>query len=79
MASAAMETGSSFAISKLTPAIGAELSGVNLSGPLGDQIIDEIRQALLDHKVIFFRDQHLDQEQLLAFSRRFGARNVTCK
>ena len=72
MASAAIETGSSFAITQLTPAIGAELSGINLSDRLDDQTIDDIRQALLDHKVIFFRDQHLDQAQLLAFSRRFG-------
>lgn len=73
MASAAiMETDAGFEITQLTPAIGAELSGISLSEELSDNVIANIRQALLDHKVIFFRDQHLSQEQLLAFASRFG-------
>jgi hypothetical protein len=50
--------------------------GVDLGQPLDDAVIAEIRRALLDHQVIFFRDQHLAPEQHLAFGRRFGMLNV---
>ena len=43
--------------------IGAEIAGVDLAGDLPDDVIAEIRQALLDYKVIFFRDQHLTAAQ----------------
>ncbi len=66
------ETTGSFEIQQLTPAIGAEIGGVSTATELSDAVIAEIRQALLDHKVIFFRDQDLTQEQLLAFAKRFG-------
>lgn len=74
MASAAqiIDNDTGIEISQLTPAIGAELSGVSLSDDLNDSVISGIRQALLDHKVIFFRDQHLSEEQLLRFAGRFG-------
>jgi taurine dioxygenase len=52
--------------------LGAEIRGVHLSAPLGDEVIDEIRQAFLDHLVIFFRDQKLTPLEQLAFARRFG-------
>ena len=52
--------------------IGAELSGLDLRVDLGDDVIAEVRQALLDYKVLFFRDQHLTAEQHVAFARRFG-------
>ncbi|SIN59996.1 taurine dioxygenase [Parasphingorhabdus marina DSM 22363] len=59
-------------IRQMTPGIGAEISGISLADPLDETVISAVRQALLTHKVIFFRDQHLSQEQLLAFARRFG-------
>ena len=68
----AIDSDTAFEINQLTPAIGAELSGISLAEELPDNIIADIRQALLDHKVIFFRDQHLSQEELLAFAKRFG-------
>ena len=52
--------------------IGAEVHGVDVSGDLDDATIGAIRQALLDHCVIFFRDQTLDVAQHKAFTRRFG-------
>lgn len=52
--------------------IGAELRGLDLSTDLRDDVIAEIRQALLDYKVVFFRDQHLTAAQHVAFARRFG-------
>ena len=56
----------------MTPAIGAELSNINLAEPLSDAATAFIRQALLDWKVIFFRDQQLDTEQLMNVARSFG-------
>ena len=53
-------------------AIGAELSGVDLAKPLDDATVAAIRQAWLEHLVIFFRDQDLSPAQFLAFARRFG-------
>lgn len=52
--------------------IGAEISGVDLSGPLEDEVVDAIRSAVLRWKVVFFREQHLDHAGHLAFARRFG-------
>src|SRR3984957_5293415 len=59
-------------IDKLTPIIGAEVGGVDLARPLGNQAIDELHRALAENSVIFFRDQHLSQDQPLAFGRLFG-------
>ena len=43
----------------LSGALGAEITGVDLSRPLGTDAVAEIRQALLDHLVIFFARQEL--------------------
>jgi alpha-ketoglutarate-dependent taurine dioxygenase len=56
----------------LEPAIGAEISGVDLSQPITDSIRDEIKRTLLKYKVVFFRDQELTAEQHAAFAARFG-------
>ena len=53
-------------------ALGAEIGRVDITGPLGDEVVVEIRRALLDHLVIFFRNQALTPQQQLAFARRFG-------
>jgi taurine dioxygenase len=63
-------------IRKSTPSIGAEILGVDLSEPLGNQQFQEIHHALLDRLVIFFRDQALSAEQHKAFGRRFGKLHV---
>jgi taurine dioxygenase len=63
-------------VDKLTPIIGAELGGVDLSKPLPDGQFDEIQRALAENLGIFFRDQHLSKEQHLAFGRRFGELHV---
>ncbi len=49
------------------------ISGVNLIKPLDATTTSAIRQALLDHLVIFFRDQALTNEQFLIFARSMGA------
>lgn len=55
-----------------TPAIGAEISNVDLREPLDARTLAEIHAALLKWRVVFFRDQQLSNEQLLAFGRQFG-------
>src|SRR5260370_1502186 len=52
--------------------LGAEIRGVNVAAALDGAVIAEIRQALLDHLVIFFRDQKLSTREQLAFAGRFG-------
>ncbi|MFO1024820.1 MAG: TauD/TfdA family dioxygenase [Acetobacteraceae bacterium] len=59
-------------ISPIAGALGAEIGGVDVAQDLDDAVIREIRQALLDHGVIFFRDQTLSIDQHKAFTRRFG-------
>jgi taurine dioxygenase len=59
-------------ITKLTPIIGAEIGGVDLSKPLGNRALDEIHRALAENLVVFFRDQHITPDQHVAFGRRFG-------
>jgi taurine dioxygenase len=63
-------------IRKVAGALGAELGGVDLSGPLDSDTIAAIRAALNAHQVIFFRDQTLTPDQQLAFGRRFGPLNI---
>lgn len=52
--------------------IGAEIHGVDLKAPVSDGAIAQIRQALLKWKVVFFRNQHINHAQQVAFTSRFG-------
>ncbi|MEZ5145165.1 MAG: TauD/TfdA family dioxygenase [Acidimicrobiales bacterium] len=61
-----------FAVTPLSPTIGAEIEGVDLGTPLDDATVAELRRALLAHKVLVFRDQDLDTHHQVAFARRFG-------
>ena len=63
-------------IDKLTPIIGAEISGVNLAGQISNRQMDEIHRALAENSVIFFRDQDMTPEQHLAFGRNFGELHI---
>jgi alpha-ketoglutarate-dependent sulfate ester dioxygenase len=54
------------------PTIGAEIGGVDLGRPLSTAARDEIKAAVLQYKVVFFRDQDVDRDQQAAFARRFG-------
>ena len=56
----------------LTPLLGAEVTGIDLQDDLDQPTIRRIRQALLEHKFLVFRDQAVDDEQQIAFSRTFG-------
>jgi len=59
-------------INRIAGALGAEIHGVDLAADLDDGTVHTIRQALLDHLVIFFRDQELPPDRFLAFAKRFG-------
>jgi taurine dioxygenase len=66
-----------FEVRRLSPAIGAELLGVDLADGVDDELAAEVRAALLEHKVVFFRDQHrLDRAGHIAFARKFGALEI---
>jgi len=62
----------SITITKLSDAIGAEIDGVDLSKSVDAETISNIRQALLDHCVIFFRDQALTDDDLMRVGHYFG-------
>ncbi|MBN3470041.1 taurine dioxygenase [Pseudomonas savastanoi pv. phaseolicola] len=62
----------SITVNRLTPIIGAEVGGVDLSQPLSAKQLTEIRRAFLENHVLVFRDQHLTVEQHKAFGRLFG-------
>jgi taurine dioxygenase len=55
-----------------TPTIGAEVHGVDLRTPLDAAVVTELRAALAERKVLFFRDQELSPEQHIALGRQFG-------
>ena len=57
---------------QLGATVGAEIAGIDLSAELPDDVIGEVRQALHEYKVIFFRDQPLTPDRHVAFARRFG-------
>jgi taurine dioxygenase len=61
----------------LTAAVGAEVSGVDLSAPVDDATVAAIRSALLEHLVLFFRDQDLDDDQHLSLARAFGPLSIS--
>jgi taurine dioxygenase len=68
-------------VEKLTPIIGAEISGVDIGKLVSDdgrlnRQLDEIHRALAENLVIFFRDQHISPEQHLAFGRKFGELHI---
>ena len=59
-------------VEKLTPHIGAEVRGVDLSRPLDEPTFKQVHDALIENQVIFFRDQRLTPDQHKAFGRLFG-------
>jgi len=56
----------------LTKRIGAEVFGIDLTQPLGKDLFAQVHRALLEHQVLFFRDQHLTHDAHKAFGRAFG-------
>lgn len=62
-------------VKRYSASLGAVVEGVDLSRELDDATIAEIRRALLDHLVIFFRGQDITPEQQIVFAKRFGTLN----
>ena len=65
-------TWQNFDVKRMGATIGAEIRGVDITTDLPQPVIDELRQSLLEYKVIFFRDQPLTPERHVAFAKRFG-------
>jgi alpha-ketoglutarate-dependent taurine dioxygenase len=62
----------SFRVVPIAGALGAEVAGVDLSTELDEATVTALRQAWLEHLVLFFRDQDLSPARFLTFARRFG-------
>lgn len=58
------------------PCLGAEIRGVDLSKPMDDVLRGEIERALVEYKVLFFRDQSISQAEHAAFAKHFGELEV---
>lgn len=65
-----------FEATLLSPCLGAEIIGVDLSKPLSPAVMDELRTALVEYKVIFFRDQAISTDEHACFARHFGELEV---
>ncbi|MGK0170611.1 MAG: taurine dioxygenase [Gammaproteobacteria bacterium] len=63
-------------VTPIGPAIGAEIHGLDLSQALSQTTVTEIRAALLEHLVIFIRDQDITPAEHLAFARYFGELSI---
>jgi taurine dioxygenase len=67
-----MDTAPRPEVRRVTSAVGAVIDGVDLGRPLAGETLRFVRQALLDHGVLFFRNQDASVEQLWDFLRNFG-------
>ena len=68
----AVTLATSVSVQPISPTVGAEISGVDISVPLAPEVVAAVRHALNAHHVIFFRDQSLTADQQADFARQFG-------
>ena len=66
-------------VEPIAGSIGAEIHNVDVGEDLDETTVGAIRKALLDHCVVFFRNQKLDAERHKAFTRRFGVLLRNCR
>lgn len=59
-------------VTPLTPVIGAEIGGLDLRQPLGEEQVARIRDLFLQYQVLFFRHQKIDTSGHVAFAKNFG-------
>ncbi len=71
-APAPSEAQAPFAERRLGRLIGSEISGLDLKQPLAPEIVEALKARLFDRGVLYFRNQHLDTEQQIAFTSHFG-------
>lgn len=63
-------------VTPASPALGAEISGVDIAAGVDEKQLAEIKQAFADYAVIFFRDQDITPDQHIEFAERWGQINV---
>ncbi|NIJ37359.1 taurine dioxygenase [Sphingopyxis panaciterrae] len=68
----AVDEASRLAFHRVTPVIGAEVTGIDLTRPLDTETIAKLRRKLVKYKVLFFRDQPITDEDHVRFSQYFG-------
>lgn len=61
-----------FDVTPASPTIGAYVGGVQLDGGMSEELLAELRRALLEFKVLFFRNQSIDRAQHRAFAEQWG-------
>ena len=64
-------------VTPVTPNIGGLVSGIDLTEPLGPEIVEDLRDALMEHQALFFRDQKLTHETQQALGEHFGQLHVS--
>ncbi|HLN39903.1 MAG TPA: TauD/TfdA family dioxygenase [Xanthobacteraceae bacterium] len=69
---AAAAAAAPFRVERLGASLGAEILGLDLKAPMADDTFRAFEAALVEHKVLVLRDQHLTTEQHVRFSRGFG-------
>lgn len=73
---AGARTNRPFEVEPIGPTIGAEIHGLDLKQPLDEATFAQLESALIEHKVIYLRDQNLTTAEHVAFGRRFGELEV---
>lgn len=63
-------------VTPVSPALGAEIGGVDIAAGVDDKQLAEIKQAFADFGVIFLRDQHITPDQHIEFAERWGKINI---
>jgi taurine dioxygenase len=61
-----------FDVTLMSPCLGGEVRGIDLAKPLSPSLAKEVQSALVEYKVLFFRDQEISQDEHAAFARNFG-------
>ena len=63
-------------VKKLSDALGAEVSGIDLSKPFSDAVFQQISDAWLEHLLLVFSNQCLSNKEHIEFSQRFGTLEI---
>src|SRR5262245_19644953 len=71
-AATAPHRAAAFTVRPLSPALGAEISGVDLRDPIDDALKQKFLDAWHRHLVILMRDQTLDEDAQVRFAETFG-------
>jgi taurine dioxygenase len=71
-----LSTAAAFRVGRLSASLGAEIHGLDLKEPMNAATFKEFEAALIEHKVLVLRDQHLTTEQHVGMSRQFGELEV---